>query len=329
MSEQDTQQVAARQPARERFERAEITRVLEHYGTGDVSSVRELIAGSSSAPKAVIECGRGKLLLKRRAPGLDHAPLVGFAHEIVLGCLARGVCVPPLIGTKAEHNSMCQIADRTYELFVFIDGTPYARTPEQARSTGAVLAELHAAASVAETTFEPSVESTVIDAARPGRMGLAGEERARVDRILGFALEAHDLNAPGPGVVHGDWHPGNMIYGDGELIAVCDFDNTRLGSRSRELAQSLVYFSMRAPSEHDDALNPDMLAAVWGGYTAAGGAIDDVRLLVALMPAVILDEALGATETGDADPKLFGLAMRKAAWLDEHRSELEGMLRNA
>ena len=52
---------------REHFERREITDVLERYETGAITSVREMLAGSSSSPKAVIECVRGKLLLKRRA----------------------------------------------------------------------------------------------------------------------------------------------------------------------------------------------------------------------------------------------------------------------
>ena len=112
-------------PGRVSFDRQEIMSVLEQYPIGKIQSVREMVAGSSESPKAVIECDRGKLLLKRRAAGLEHGPLVGFAHEVIFGCLRAGVCVPPLIGTMANNNSMCQIGDKTYELFVLIEGAPF------------------------------------------------------------------------------------------------------------------------------------------------------------------------------------------------------------
>jgi len=322
---------AAREDTRERLSRVEIMRVLEHYDTGEVRGVREFLAGSSSSPKAVIECDRGKLLLKRRAPGLDRASMVAFAHEVVIDLLARGVCVPPLIGTGAEHNSMCQIADRTYELFVFIDGSAYARTAAQARSSGALLAEMHAAMDAIEPTFPPVMEPAALDLDRAARISLAQGAKSDTERIMGYAAESHDLNARPRGIVHGDWHPGNMIYDEGEIIAACDFDNTRVGSRDRELAQALVYFSARRAGDPDRlAPDTDLLSAFWTGYTAptdqTGAQAPSARLAAALMPAVVLDEALAVVNAGGADPALARLALDKALHLDAHIGEVEAAL---
>jgi len=316
-----------REDTRERLSRVETMRVLEHYDTGEVRGVREFLAGSSLSPKAVVECARGKLLLKRRAQGLDRASMVAFAHEVVLALLARGVCVPPIIGTRGENNSMCQIAERTYELFVFIDGTPYARTPEQARSSGALLAEMHNEMNTIETSFAPVVEPGVVDLARAQRVSLADDAQPDTARILGFAHESHELNARPRGIVHGDWHPGNMIYDEDEIIAACDFDNTRIGSRDRELAQALVYFSSRRAEEPDRlAPDPALLGAFWEGYTALVASRPSTRLVAALMPAVVLDEALAIVSAGGADPALATLALDKARSLDEHAARIQRTL---
>ena len=312
---------------REHLARVEVTGVLGHYDTGAVRSVREFIAGSSTAPKAVIECERGKLLLKRRGPGLEHATIVGFAHEVILGCLERGVCVPPLIGTARDNNSMCQVVDRTYELFAFIDGTPYARTPEQARSSGALLAEMHGAMDGIRTSFAPVREASVVDVERAARVSIGEGTRGETERILGYAHEAHALNGRDPALVHGDWHPGNMIYGGGEIIAACDFDNTRVGSRDRELAQALVYFSLRRGGDPEGhAPDPDLLGAFWGGYAGGTGIAPSARLAAAMMPAVVLDEAMAAVASGLSDPALARLAYDKALWLDAHARDIESSL---
>lgn len=305
--------------------------VLEHYPIGAVQSVREMIAGSSEAPKAVIECERGKLLLKRRARGLEHASLVGFAHEVILGCLGLGVCVPPLIGTKADNNSMCQIGDRTYELFVFIEGTIFDQSVAHAKQAGMLLGELHKAMDSVTTSFEATVESSVLNPERAAAHELSDETRRAIKRILEYGLDSHRANARPAAIVHGDWHPGNMIFDGPEVVAICDFDNCRLGSRDRELAQALVYLSMQRPEAGNghsavrDQPSMDHLFEVWDGYHEFSPVRASPRLIAGLLPAVLLDEALAAppSERGAA---LINVAMSKAMWFDEHMSEIIGAL---
>jgi aminoglycoside phosphotransferase (APT) family kinase protein len=317
---------------REHFARREITDVLGRYDTGTITSVREMIAGSSIAPKAVIECGRGKLLLKRRAPGLEHAPLVGFAHSVILGLLERSICVPPLIGTRGDNNSMCQIADKTYELFVFIEGTPYARTEAQAYSTGQLLAQMHGAMDTIETRFDAPREPKPVNPERVGGAGLSDRDAHDATRMLTYAIEAHHANARPPALVHGDWHPGNMIYDGDEIIGACDFDNTRIGSRDRELAQALVYFSMKRASETDRPDDPmmDLLTSVWRGYRDTSGTTPNPRLCASMLPAVLIDEALADTGIDhESRATLVRLALQKARVLDEKMGEIEGVLSRA
>ncbi|MBO6514013.1 MAG: phosphotransferase [Phycisphaerales bacterium] len=316
--------------ARESFAREEIMQVLEHYPIGKVQSIREMIAGSSEAPKAVIECERGKLLLKRRARGLEHASLVGFAHEVILGCLNQGVCVPPLIGTVRDNNSMCQIGDRTYELFVFIEGTMFDQSTQHAEQAGMLLGELHRAMDSVTTSFEATVESSVLNPERASAHALSDETQRAVKRILEYGLDSHRANARPSAIVHGDWHPGNMIFDGPEVVAICDFDNCRLGSRDRELAQAMVYLSMQrptsgattdAPDAQNDKPSMDHLFAVWDGYHACTPKRANARLIAGLLPAVLLDEALASTPS-ERGSSLIQVAVGKAMWFDEHMSEI-------
>lgn len=320
-------------PQRASFARDEILNVLKHYPVGNVESVRELIAGSAEAPKALIECELGKLLLKRRARGLEHASQVGFAHEVINRCLVSGVCVPPLIGTNGQNNSMCQIGDQTYELFVFIEGTMFDQSPTHAQESGKLLGELHGSLDDYVPSFEATIESEVVNPNRIASMELPHEMLLKVKRILEYGLDAHRANARTSGIVHGDWHPGNMIFSGTEIVSICDFDNCRVGSRDRELAQALVYLSMKRAEGDQIPREPDVnrMASAWKGYCEAAPSKPDSRLVSALMPAVLLDEALAGTandspQHGSKRAALLDIALQKAVWLDEHLSEIQRAL---
>ena len=320
-------------PQRASFARDEILDVLRHYPVGKVESIREMIAGSIEAPKALIECELGKLLLKRRARGLEHASQVGFAHEVINRCLGSGVCVPPLIGTTAQKNSMCQIGDQTYELFVFIEGTPFDQSAEHARESGELLGKLHGAVDEFVPSFEATVESQVVNPNRISAMGLPQTTLLHVKRILEYGLDAHRANARATGIVHGDWHPGNMIFSGNEIVSICDFDNCRVGSRDRELAQAMVFLSMKRAEGDQIPTDADLdrLAATWKGYVQSAPTKPDPRLICALMPAVLLDEALAGIsndtpEGGSRRAALLGVALQKAGWLDEHNSAIHRLL---
>ena len=337
---------------RQQLTQHEIDQVLGNYELGSVRSINELAAGSTYSPKVIVETVRGKLLLKRRARGLDLPPMVASSHEIILGCLKRGLCVPPLLATKA-NNSMVQFEDHVYELFVFIDGIGFDRSParneQHCSQAGALLAETHASlASIFSEPmkFAPPTEPVAIDCSRAPLLDLfsATINHAVSDRckkILGYGDELARANASKPTLIHGDWHPGNMIYRDLEIVSACDFDNTRIGSCAREIAQAMVHFSMIPPTQGQNAANctPEpqrqALRAFWTGYQTYAqdhSVCMDARICIGLMPAAMLDEALAMLaaqqqRAWNAHSAAMLLAVcRKACWMDEHQSELISLL---
>lgn len=329
---------------RQQLNQREIDQVLGHYMLGAVHSITELAAGSVYSPKVVIESDRGKLLLKRRARGLDLPPIVAFSHEVLLGCLRAGFCVPPLLATSPGNNSMVQFEDHVYELFVYIEGVIFDRSPSMighhAAQAGALLSEVHRTLDTIETSFEPPIEPTPIDLSRLSTLetrgsGCTPEMRDRFGRILRYGDELARANAEGPALVHGDWHPGNMIYRGTEIVSACDFDNTRIGSRAREVAQAMVHFSLKAPlpgqraQDCEPEPDPVALSSFWAGYQSGGVPACTARVCAGLMPAVMIDEALAAfpsrTPDGASDQILTAVS-RKASWMDEHQSEMIEML---
>lgn len=308
---------------RERFTQRELDEVLGLYELGGVRSVRELPLGTPASPKAVVECARGTMLLKRRAHGVDAPDRVAFSHELMLACARAGVCVPPLVGTRGQNNSMVQLDERVYELFVYIEGQPDPKTADSAGMAGSLLAEIHAAMDKTGGLQWPApVESVAID---PGRVAkhpaVDAEIRAPVRAILERAAR---LACEPRALVHGDWHPGNLIFRADVPVAVCDFDHARAGSRTRELAQGLTQFSLRRgkPGEPPErwSAEPDLdrLVAHWRGYASGGTGVDPAAA-VGLMPGVLVDEALAAS---DPDPRVVWAVVRKAQWLEDHAAEV-------
>jgi Ser/Thr protein kinase RdoA (MazF antagonist) len=318
---------------RERFTDRELDEVLGRYELGAVRSVRQIPLGTPASPKAVIDCARGRLLLKRRARGVDAPEMVAFTHEVLLGCQKAGVCVPPLVGTREQNNSMVQVDDRVYELFVFIEGVADPQTPSSAANAGSLLAELHAAMDAlagSGLSWSAPVEAVVIDAGRAGRVGVDAEIRDAARGVLERA--AGHARSSVRALVHGDWHPGNLVFRADEPVAACDFDNARLGSRDREVAQGLAQFSLvrgkaGEPAERwPAAADLDRLVAHWRGYRAgAHRPVGDVDApsVVGLMPGVLMEEVLAGPSP---DPRVVWMVLRKAQWLEDHAGAIRARL---
>lgn len=337
-------------PSRLQLTQREIDSVLGRYSIGKVHSINELAAGSVMSPKVVIESDRGKLLLKRRAHGLDIPIVVAFSHEVILGCLQQGMCVPPLLATSDDQNSMVQFGDQVYELFVFIEGSQYDRSPSviqaHARQAGALLSEVHRTLDNITTTFEPTRESSALNLSRIELLAdpaLQVEQNTveHLNRMISFGDELLRANADPNMLVHGDWHPGNMIFRGDEIIAICDFDNTRIGSRAREVAQAMIHCSIKLPEPGQSASacapDPDLqaLSAFWSGLNNEGSHTYSSRMIAGLMPAVMVDAALAmlSPQGHEADLEqarsMLVAVTRKTRWLDEHQGQLIQMLDSA
>jgi Ser/Thr protein kinase RdoA (MazF antagonist) len=268
----------------------ELALVLEHYDLGRVESARPLLKGSPEAPKLVIRTDRGSYLLKRRAPQASDPVLVAAGHHVTLHLLDRGFPTPELIGTRADNNSMLQLGRAVYEMFAFASGGPFDGSPAHAAAAGEALARLHACLAVCHPPFDvPSgsfhaspLARARLDAARARCSGaglhaldeleaLARAASGEVDR-LGYAGLSHQL-------IHGDWHPGNVVFEGGQVASVFDFDTPRRAPRVVDLAAGALQFAL-APGQDALALDPVRVGAFVGAYGGRAPLIEAERAML-------------------------------------------------
>lgn len=332
----DTSQHAAGQ--RSSFSPGEVASVCAHYELGEVRAVLDFPRGSRRAAKAILDTSSGRYLLKRRQRGRDDPSRVALSHQIQLALLARGFPAPRLIGDREGNNSLVQLNGRVYELFEYVEGEQFDRTPPPCEHAGSLLAEMHALLAGTPLSWEPS------------RWTFHADEQTRA-RLRAIAAQGHDVAAlvslykraaveadRGPpagedGILHGDWHPGNMIFRAGRVVAVVDFDSARTGPRLHDLANGALQFALaRVGLDADqwpDGLDAARFAAFCRGYARIAGPVRTDAIPALMGEAVIAETAAAIAETGTFgghDPAPFlRMAARKATWLLDHAPGLAAL----
>lgn len=275
---------------REVFGSHELAIVLSRYELGSIDQIQIMPIGSRKAPKVRVQTRSASYLLKRRAGGRDDPYRVAFAHHLMLHLGERGFPVPRLIGTRDDNNSLVQFTGRTYELFEYIEGTRYDRSPAAAKEAGRVLALQHDLIADFKSSYSAPTGSyhgsTVIDekiTVVPAMVDAVSPDtdNEALSKTCDFLSQAYQEAtqrveragyASWPNVIlHGDWHPGNLLYEAGRINAVLDFDSARVEPRLSDLANAALQFSMQMSTSESATVWPDgleipLLAAVVRGY---------------------------------------------------------------
>lgn len=265
---------------RERFEADELAIVLSHYDIGVIDTARDYPRGSRRAPKVRIVADSGEYLLKRRAPGRDNPYRVAFSHRLQLELAEMGFPVAGLIGTREENNSMVQYRGRVYELFEYVRGEFFDNSNRSSQYSGFTLARLHRLLRGHEIVYDPPEGSYHAAAGIAGHIAAIPRAVSTVDveadesllvNQCAFLRRAYDeaasrVNEMGyedwpTRVIHGDWHPGNLLFRDHKVVAVIDFDSARLEPRITDIANGALQFSMQIGHADDPATWPEGLAA--------------------------------------------------------------------
>lgn len=328
--------------SRSTFSLGELAGVCAHYDVGEIRGVYEFKKGSRRSPKVVLDTEGGRYLVKRRARGRDDPHRVAFCHDLQLYLRGAGFPSAGLIGTRRGNNSMVQLNDRVYELFEFVDGEPFDRTPGPCGDAGRLLARLHRLVREYQPRWpaptwsyhdDTDVRARVDEiAARRIARAEAGELRRLYDQAAAQAGQGSGHPAAAQ-LLHGDWHPGNMIFRGDRVVAVLDFDGARSGPVAHDLAGGVLQFSLTRvgvdPDAWPDALDARRFAAFLRGYgSSAAGA--DLTKLPALMAEALVTEVVSPIATSgsfagrDAAP-FVRMALRKGRWLLEHSARLAAL----
>lgn len=238
--------------------------VLSHYNLGIVGEVTEFPRGSHAAAKVVVRTNTGKFLVKRRPMGKDDPYQVAFAHSLQQFLASKNFPLPHLIGTHEQNNSMLKIGPAIYEMFEFIEGKHYDGQRIPTYEAGKVLGLYHNLLRSFHSEWEPPRghyhdSQTVQDSFNPmGQMLLKHSSAAGhrdeliallVELRLAYKTAAERVNALGmpqweTQIVHSDWHPGNMLFENGQVVAVLDYDSARVRPRVMDVANGCLQFSI-------------------------------------------------------------------------------------
>ncbi|MFO0827231.1 MAG: phosphotransferase [Phycisphaerales bacterium] len=334
----------------ETYTPAEVDTVLARYDIGRVERAHEYRRGSRSAPKLKIWASAGVFLLKRR--GIQRHPIarIQFAHALQAHLAAERYPVAPLLRVRETGSTLLLYDEHAYELFGFVEGDRFDKSKLQAMRAGEALGELHRYASEFDTSAAPpasfhesrSVRAALdrladaICAASPSANREPIDELSRELRILytraGDEIDLLGFRGLSRHVVHGDWHPGNLIFGAGAVSAVIDFDSARVEPWVTEVANGMLQFAIRgegnvSPLEWPDDLDPKRMRSFLLGYltTAPKPLTQDERSMMPWMmiEAMIAESAIPVANHGTfADlpgSDFMGLVLRKCQWVRQHR----------
>lgn len=337
---------------RERFSPSELAVVLSHYDIGVVSSAREFPRGSRKSPKLILKSERGAFLLKRRASGRDDPFKVAFTHELMNHLRKARFPVPAIVGTRDEHNSMLQIHGRIYELFEYVEGARYDESLESTTQAGRGLARYHRAIRDFNSEWTPPIGSShdsdsvrnglnAIPSTTAGHDSVVGHE-AELLALTQELYERYDLAAAKVNelgfsewqniTIHGDWHPGNMLFIDGKFAYVLDFDAARLQPPVVDVAYGIAQFSLirgtGEPLHWPEHFDETRMRRFFIGYSSLETLTREMRLAIphliteALLAETVVPIALTGALGRMAGYTVLQMVHRKLSWIVLHESHL-------
>ena len=244
------------------FEAELLATCLSHYDLGIIKGIRKFPAGSRRAPKVIVKAEKGTFLFKRRAPGRDLQAKVAFTHQLQLHLAAQNFPLPHLLGTRDTNNSMLVLEDQVYEMFEYIQGKGYDSSLDSTFNSGRILGLYHKLLANFQSDYTPptgsyhnapaihqaigkTVGSLPMDSRPPGEE--VPSTVKRIEEIYASSAQRAEeiglLDWPKQ-IVHGDWHPGNMLFRDRHVVAVIDYDAARVQQRAIDFANGVLQFSI-------------------------------------------------------------------------------------
>lgn len=341
--------------SRELLSLEEVRAVSAEFGLRRPIEAEPIGRGSRATAKSKLTTPSGRFMLKRRAPSSPDAARLGFVHAFQGHLAASGVPVAALQRTRAGA-SVHRGPHGVYELFGWIDGTRWNARLDEAAELGAALGGLlRASASFAAPpdaptgsfhragTFASDRDAVVGAAVRADPDTDAVALGRSVDALLARAAAAH-LRAEDAGIgdsprccIHGDVHPGNVLFADGRLRAILDFDSARIDHRACETANAMVHFASEPiaglpQSEWRAELDLRRALAVAAGIRHGLGeplSIRERRALPWLMIESCTLESLVPVQRSGRFARLRADAFlefmdRKTAWIERHAEALPG-----
>lgn len=299
-----------------------------HLGT--VGQAQPLI-GDSGRTHWLLTTASSRFVLRALPPGTD-VQRAKFTATVQQHAAASGLA--PSVVPDAQGRLVTHDAGRTFVLTGYAEGScdlPRFPDARQCRELGDLLGRMHrclrSAPRIPDAAGQPLQAGPVAglvaalaahhrpDCVHPGaRKALLAKLR------LARALTPDQLEQPRTRtrqLVHGDFHPGNLVVADGRVQVVIDFERTRLAPPGYELVRALLYCVN--PAGPPVVAEPRVTAFLTGYLNVFPLNREALGTMVGLYRAVQVLDPHGLDRCADAESWRFRFGHARFAllrWLD-------------
>jgi homoserine kinase type II len=315
------------------LDQAAVREIAAAFDLGTVEAFRTIAAGTiNSNFEVTTERGRWFLRINEGKAEAD----VAWEARLVAALAAAGVATPPPVRAR-DGRPYAAHGGKWVSAFPWRAGhhlAPADVTPPLAEALGAQLAQLHVAglALPADWRRGSIYDHAHLERRYEGFCASPDPELARAIQVIGEELAAaHDAAAirqrATTGLIHGDLFRDNVLWADGQVSAILDFEQASGGSLAYDLAVCVNDWCWT------ERPRLDLCAALLAGYqrVRALPAADRAALPVEVRAAAarftitrITDVYLAKVQNPEKDFRAF--LARCDAWRGPSLGELTSLL---
>ena len=242
-------------------------RLGARYGL-DVASVRGIPAGSVNSNFALTLAGGGRAFL--RVYEEQGAASASVEARMLAHLAARGVKTPrPLsLAGDTAGGFIAEHAGKPVAVFPWIEGDSLCQrlvTTDAVRKLGAALAQVHLAGDsfVGAAPSRFGAPQLALRLRGLTAMDLDADLAALVARLDSRLVDLTERPRVGEGLIHGDLFRDNVLWHEGEISSLLDFESASLGSRPFDLMVTILAWCF------GDGLDHDLARSLAAGYASA------------------------------------------------------------
>lgn len=246
-------------PSNDKNERiAEIIR--EHYDLGTVQTPQLVqMAHQFRHQKLIVDTEKGRFLVKTYRNDLETLDTLAFQHRLSEHLHENGLPVARILPTRSGKR-ICVLDTWALELQQFVEGAPMQVTARTLSRAGDALGKFHVVCrdfpcpdrETRKWRFSEVPRETF---AKLYNRALETGDRAEVDdycntialflQDAGRALDHDTCMQFETGLVHGDWHSGNLLFKGERLVAIVDLEFAGEGCFLEDLAYAVSNLCVR------------------------------------------------------------------------------------
>jgi Ser/Thr protein kinase RdoA (MazF antagonist) len=234
-----------------------IVKVLDFYPSiGKLQTVER--GGGTAGRNLIFTADNKKYFLRGRNPNYSTEQETIYDHSLMKYLAEKGFPVPKPI-LSSENKTWVKLNGRIYELYEYIPGRRFnPQSLLDLQSLGIALARYHEAVNgfkpqglkprVEKREDHPELIKPILeDMLKDAKSSVLKTIKYLLDQLLLIQENMSDeryLQLPQL-IIHGDFHPANIIFGYDNKIYFTDFDWAGMQAKARDIVDGIMFFAAK------------------------------------------------------------------------------------